>query len=66
MCSVAQARPLLEHFVRHGQDQWLLAASVSSLTGHVTLASVQCTLSLTNVYERVVWPADDLALADEA
>jgi Uma2 family endonuclease len=63
---VAQDQPLIEHFVGQEQGQWLLAASVSDLTGCVALASIQCTLSLTNVYDRVIFPADVQEHVDEA
>ena len=55
---VAQYQPLIEHFVRQEHGQWLLAASVSDLSGSVSLASIHCTLPLTNVYARVVFPAE--------
>lgn len=63
---VAQDQPLIEPFVRQEQGQWLLAASVSELTGCVVLASMQCTLHLTNVYDRVAFPTDVQERADEA
>ena len=63
---VAQDQPLIEHFVRQQQDQWLLAASISALTGRVALASMQCTLHLANVYDRVVFPPEVQEHADEA
>jgi Uma2 family endonuclease len=63
---VAQDQPLIEHFVRQNQDQWLLAASVSELSGRMTLASIQCTLQLAEVYDRLVFPADVQPQADEA
>lgn len=63
---VAQDQPLIEHFVRQEHGQWLLAASVSNLSGSVSLASIQCTLPLTNVYDRVVFPAEVQEPSDEA
>ena len=63
---VAQDQPLIEHFVRQEHGQWLLAASVSERTDCVVLASIQCTLHLTNVYDRVVFPAEVQEHADEA
>ena len=62
---VAQDQPLIEHFVRQEHEQWLLAASVSDLSGSVSLASIQCTLPLTNVYDRVVFPAEVQEHSDE-
>lgn len=55
---VAQEQPLLEHFVRQEQGQWLLAASVSELSGTVSLVSVPCVLHLDAVYERVSFPTE--------
>ncbi len=63
---VAQDQPLIEHFVRQEHGQWLLAASVSDLSGSVSLASIQCTLPLTNVYDRIVFPAEVQEHSDEA
>ncbi len=63
---VAQDQPLIEHFVRQEQGQWLLAASVSDLSSSVSLASIQCTLPLTNVYDRIVFPAEVQEHSDEA
>ena len=62
---VAQDQPLIEHFVRHEHDQWLLTASVSNISGSVYLAAIQCTLQLSEVYDRLVFAADVQELADE-
>jgi hypothetical protein len=62
---VAQDQPLIEHFVRQEHDQWLLTASVSNMSGSVYLAAIQCTLHLSEVYDRLVFAADVQELADE-
>jgi Uma2 family endonuclease len=62
---VAQDQPLIEHFVRQEHGQGLLTASVSDVAGRVYLASIHCTLQLTEVYDRVVFPAEVQEQADE-
>jgi Uma2 family endonuclease len=61
---VAQDQPLIEHFLRQEHGQWLLTASVSDMTSRVDLASIQCTLQLTEVYDRLAFPADTQEQAD--
>jgi Uma2 family endonuclease len=63
---VAQDQPLIEHFVRQEHEQWLLTASVSNMSGSVYLAAIQCTLHLSEVYDRLVFTADVQEPADEA
>jgi Uma2 family endonuclease len=63
---VAQEQPLIEHFVRQEHDQWLLTASVSDRSGSVYLAAIQCTLHLSEVYERIVFAVDVQEPADDA
>lgn len=62
---VAQNRPLIEHFARNAEGQWVIAASVTELTDRVRIASVDCTLPLNEVYDRIEFPPDEEAEAFE-
>lgn len=53
---VAQNRPSIEHFARQENGQWVIAASVVELKESVHIASVNCTLQLVEVYDRVTFP----------
>jgi Uma2 family endonuclease len=53
---VSQAKPLVEHFSRRPDGSWVYEA-VSGLASVLHLASVDCRLSLEEVYSRVVFPA---------
>lgn len=53
---VAQSRPLVEHFARQSNGEWVIAASARDLSGTVALDSVGCTLRLSEVYDRIVFP----------
>ena len=52
---VAQDRPLVERFVRHGEFWQLLV--VSGLDAALELTSVGCTIPLREIYENVEFPA---------
>jgi Uma2 family endonuclease len=49
---ISQDRPLVEHYVRQGQDEWLLTEQ-SSLEDTLVLPSVQCQLPLSEIYLKV-------------
>ncbi len=49
---VAQDRPLVEHWVRRDGGQWLVS-TLEGLEARLTLEPIECSLSLTDVYERV-------------
>lgn len=53
---VSQHLPLIEHFARQPNGQWVIAASVGELSGSLHLASIDCTLRLAEVYDRVSFP----------
>lgn len=59
---VAQSDALIEHFVRNESGQWVTAATVTELSDSVVINSIGCTLKLSDVYDRIVFPA---ALDDE-
>jgi Uma2 family endonuclease len=54
---VGQNRPLVEHFARQEDGKWIIAATATELTDSVPLASIDCTLRLSDVYDRIVFPA---------
>jgi hypothetical protein len=56
---VAQDSPLIEHFARQENGQWVIAATVTQLSGSVHIASVNCTLQLAEVYDRVTFPEEE-------
>lgn len=55
---VAQSMPLVEHFARQLNGEWLIAASARDLSETVGLDSIGCTLRLSEVYDRIVFPAE--------
>jgi Uma2 family endonuclease len=54
---VAQSTPLIEHFERKQNREWVIAATATELLDTVTIKSIGCTLRLSEVYDRVVFPA---------
>lgn len=55
---VAQARPRVELYTRHGETQWLLTVA-ENLTSHVEIASIDCSLALSAIYENVGFEAGE-------
>lgn len=55
---ISQDRPLVEHYVRQGRDQWLLTES-SSLEETLVLPSIECQLPLAEIYLKVRFTAED-------
>lgn len=53
---VAQNRPLVEHFERQTNGQWVIAATATDLSDSVALTSIGCTLGLRDIYDRIVLP----------
>ena len=56
---VAQVTRRIEHFRREG-DHWVLT-EISDPGGELTLSSLGCALSLADIYDRVEFPAADVA-----
>lgn len=52
---VSQSRPLLEHFARQPDSTWPSSA-VGDLSGSLYLASIDCHIPLSEVYDRIVFP----------
>jgi Uma2 family endonuclease len=55
---VAQIRPLVEHFARQPNGQWVIAATATDLSESVVLNSIGCTLRLSDIYDRIVFPEE--------
>ncbi|MCA1555062.1 MAG: Uma2 family endonuclease [Acidobacteria bacterium] len=52
---VSQSLPLIEHYRRQPNDEWIMA-SAGDLNGSLHLASINCTLRLAEVYDRISFP----------
>ena len=52
---VSQDRPQIEHFQRRGDGEWSYRLHIG-LEAFVRIASIDCTLKLVDVYDRVVFP----------
>jgi len=61
---VSQSKPQLEHFLRQPDGQWLYS-SVKEIEGVLRLASIECTLRLEEVYDRIVFPEETPEQDDE-
>jgi Uma2 family endonuclease len=61
---VSQIRPLIDHFVRRPDGQWLYS-SVDELSGSVEIASIGCRLDLVEIYSRVDFPEVPPSSPDE-
>jgi Uma2 family endonuclease len=60
---VSQLKPQIDHFHRAENGQWIYSL-VRELEGSLHLASIDCTLQLAEVYDRIVFPVeppDDLS-----
>ena len=55
---ISQDRPLVEHYVRQGKDEWLLTEQ-SSLQDPLILPSIQCQLPLSEIYLKVRFAPDE-------
>jgi Uma2 family endonuclease len=55
---ISQDRPHIEHYVRQNEGTWLFS-EVNGLDASLELASVGCTLTLADIYEKVVFDDGD-------
>ena len=55
---ISQDKPLVEHFARQSGGQWLYTA-YKGLAAIVPLPSIECEVSLAELYERVEFPSED-------
>jgi Uma2 family endonuclease len=62
---VAQNCPYIEYFARREDGQWVIAASAIELSESVHITSINCTLRLAEVYDRVEFPKEEEELDGE-
>lgn len=55
---VSQVSPLVEHFRRQPNEEWVLSTA-AGLDASLHIDSIECTLSLSEVYDRVVFPPEE-------
>ena len=55
---MVQSMPLVEHFARQSNGEWVIAASARDLSETVGLDSVGCALRLSEVHDRIVFPEE--------
>jgi Uma2 family endonuclease len=53
---VSQHRPLVEHYVRQPDGSWSYS-SASDLSEAIDLISIDCRLPLSEIYDRIIFPA---------
>jgi Uma2 family endonuclease len=58
---IAQERPLIEHFVRQADGHWLYSIA-ENLNHSVDIACIDCQLPLAEVYERIAFAGEQMAL----
>lgn len=56
---ISQHKRRVEHYIRQANDEWTLH-EVTDPAGAIKLSSIGCTLTLTEIYERVVFPPRQL------
>lgn len=61
---VSQSKPQIEHFHRQPGGEWLYSL-VNNLDESLRLDSVNCTLRLAEVYDRIVFPVDAFEIPEE-
>jgi Uma2 family endonuclease len=61
---VSQAKPQIEHYLRQPDGNWLYS-SAKTLEGSLHLSSIDCTLRLSEVFDRIVFPVEPPELPDE-
>lgn len=55
---VSQTKPRIDHFHRRAEGEWLYSL-VNNLEESLRLDSIDCVLHLTDVYDRIVFPAEE-------
>lgn len=61
---IAQDKSVIQHFAKQDNGQWVIAASVTELSDSVHIASINCTLQLAEVYDRVSFPEEEPDVAE--
>jgi Uma2 family endonuclease len=62
---ISQSLPLIEHYLRQANDTWNLSTA-STLEASLYLATIDCTLRLSEVYDRITFPGEVAEPPDEA
>jgi Uma2 family endonuclease len=62
---VSQTLPLIEQYVRQANDTWNLSTA-STMERSLSLATIDCTLRLSDVYDRITFPSAVPEPPDEA
>lgn len=62
---ISQDEPKVERFKRHGANEWLYTA-VTDLEQNLEISSINCTLMLARLYEKVNWNQAMSSEANEA
>jgi Uma2 family endonuclease len=55
---VSQSSPWIDHFHKNANGEWIYS-SILGLDKSLNIASIDCTLRLADVYDRVVFPPED-------
>ena len=61
---IAQHEWRVEHYLRQTDDQWLLT-EVMDIIGEISLPAVACTLSMADLYDKVVLPSRPRLLREQ-
>jgi Uma2 family endonuclease len=61
---ISQNEPCIEHYVRKPNDKWLLTTT-KGLQGQVFIASIECTLLLSEVYDKIDFPLAGEQVSEE-
>lgn len=60
---ISQERMRVEQYVRQSSNQWLLT-NITNADDTITLPSIDCTLKMADIYERVEFEIDDAGDAE--
>lgn len=61
---VSQSKPQLDHFHRRTGSEWFYTLA-NRLDGSLHIASIDCTLQLSEVYDRIVFPSEEPEIPGE-
>jgi len=57
---IAQNKPLIEHYVRQDNGTWLWSA-IEGVEESIYLPTIDCTFTLTDIYDQVIFAPEELA-----
>jgi hypothetical protein len=60
---VSQSKPLIEHYRRLSNDEWVMVTA-SGLESTLTIGPLSCVLRLSEVYDRVTFPEEPIEMED--